>query len=66
MLSGKIVSDGHQRVLPYLAAFVQLQQDPAADQPELTEQQSMQECERNAAKRWLPAHMYELRPYRPV
>ncbi len=33
---------------------------------ELTEQQRKQDCERNAAKRWLPAHSDELRPYRPV
>ena len=45
--------------------FVQPQQDPAADQPGLSEEQRKQDCERNAAKRWLPAHSDELRPYRP-
>lgn len=66
MLSATVVADGHQRVLPLMPAFVQPQQDPAADRPELSEAQRKQDCERNAAKRWLPAHTDELRPYRPV
>lgn len=66
MLSATVVADGHQRVLPLMPVFVQPQQDPAADQPELSEELRKQDCERNAAKRWLPAHSAELRPYRPV
>lgn len=66
MLSATVVADGHSRVLPLMPEFVQPQQDPAADQPELTEEQRKQDCERNAAKRWLPAHIDELRPCRPV
>ncbi len=66
MLSATVVADGHNRVLPLMPEFVQPQQDPAADQPELSEEQRQQDCERNAAKRWLPAHSAELRPYRPV
>ncbi len=66
MLSATVVAAGHNRVLPLMPEFVQPQQDPAASQPELSEDQRKQDCERNAAKRWLPAHSDELRPYRPV
>ena len=66
MLSATVVADGHQRVLPLMPVFVQPQRDPAADRPELSEEQRKQDCERNAAKRWLPAHIDELRSYRPV
>ena len=66
MLAATVVADGHNRVLPLMPEFVQPQQDPAADQPGLSEEQRKQDCERNAAKRWLPAHSDELRPYRPV
>ena len=66
MLAATVVADGHSRVLPLMPEFVQPQQDPAADRPELTEEERKQDCERNAAKRWLPAHIDELRPYRPV
>ena len=66
MLSATVVADGHSLVLPLMPEFVQPQQDPGADQPELSEEQRKQDCERNAAKRWLPAHIDELRPYRPV
>ncbi len=66
MLSATVVADGHNRVIPLMPAFVEPQQDPSAQRPELTEQQRKQDCERNAAKRWLPAHVDELRPYRPV
>lgn len=66
MLSATVVADGHQRVLPLMPVFVQPQQDPAADRPELSEELRKQDCERNAAKRWLRAHSTELRPYRPV
>ena len=66
MLSATVVADGHSRVLPLMPEFVQPQQDPAASQPELTEAARKQDCERNAAKRWIPAHSAELRAYRPV
>ncbi len=66
MLSATVLADGHKRVIPLLPECVQPQQDPAAQRPELTEEQRQQDCERNAAKRWLPAHSDELRPYRPV
>ena len=64
MLSATVVADGHNRVLPLMPEFVQ--QDPAANLPELSEEQRQQDCERNAATRWPPAHIDELRPYRPV
>ena len=57
MLSASIVADGHNRVLPLMPQFVQPQQDPAAKQPELPAEERKQDCERNAAKRWLPAHL---------
>jgi hypothetical protein len=66
MLSASIVADGHNRVLPLMPQFVQPQQDPAAQQPELSADERKQDCERNAAKRWLPAHLPALLPYRPV
>ena len=66
MLSATVVADSHNRVIPLMPEFVQPQQDPAAQRPELTEDQRKQDCERNAAQRWLPAHIDELRPYRPV
>lgn len=66
MLSASVVADGHNRVLPLMPEFVQPQQDPAAGRPELTEEARKQDCERNAAKRWLHDHSEELRPYRPV
>ena len=66
MLSASVVAAGHNRVLPLMGEFVQPQQDPAAGRPELTEQARKQDCERNAAKRWLHDHSEELRPYRPV
>ena len=40
--------------------------NPAAGRPELSEQTRKQDCERNAAQRWIPDHSDELRPYRPV
>ncbi len=66
MLSATVVADGHNRVIPLMPEFVQPQQDPSAKRPELTEKRRKQDCERNAAKRWLPAHIDELQPYRPV
>ncbi len=66
MLAATVVADGHKRVLPLLPLFVQPQHDPAANRPDRTEDQRKQDCERNAAKRWLPAHIPHLRAYRPV
>ena len=66
MLSATLVADGHNRVLPLVPEFVQPQHDPAACQPDLTDQQRKQDCECNAAKRWLDSNMPALLPYRPV
>ena len=66
MLSATVVADGHNRVLPLMPLCVQPQHDPAANRPDLTEDQRKQDCERNAAKRWLPAQLPALRAYRPV
>ena len=59
MLSATVVADGHNRILPLMPLFVQPQHDSAAPQPE---GQRKQDCERNAAKRWLPAHIPALLP----
>ena len=66
MLSATVVADGHNRVIPLMPEFVQPQHDPAAHQPDLPEQQRKQDCECNAAKRWLDAHLPALLPCRPV
>lgn len=66
MVSATLVADGHRRVLPLMPEFVQPQHDPAAQQPDLPEPERKQDCERNAAKRWLDSHLSALRTYRPV
>ena len=63
MLAATVVADGHNRALPLLPHFVQPQHNPHDNR---THEERKQDCERNAAKRWLPAHSDELRPYRPV
>ena len=66
MLAATVVADGHNRVIPLMPEFVQPQHDPAASQPELSEQQRKQDCECNAAKRWLDSHLPALLSHRPV
>ena len=66
MLSATVVADGHNRVLPLMPEFVQPQHNPAASQPDLTEQQRKQGCECNAAKRWLDSNLPALLPRQPV
>ena len=66
MLSASVVADGHNRLLPMMGEFVPPKQDAAASRPELPAESRKQDCERNAAQRWLPDHSEELRPYRPV
>lgn len=66
MLAAAVVADGHSRVLPLMPEFVQPRNDPAASQPDLPEKQRKQDCERNAAKRWLRSHLPALLPYRPL
>jgi hypothetical protein len=55
MLAATIVAPGHSLVLPLMPEFI-APQDGAAKQ----------DCERNAAKRWLAAHAERVRPLRPV
>ena len=45
MLSATVVADSHNRVIPLMPEFVQPQQDPAAQRPELTEDQRKQDGE---------------------
>jgi len=55
MLAGAIVAPGHAMVLPLMPEFI-APQDGA----------EKQDCERNAAKRWLTAHAERFRTLRPV
>ena len=55
MLAAAIVAPGHGRVLPLMPEFV-----ANVDGAE------KQDCERNAAKRWLAAHGGRVKPLRPV
>ena len=63
MLSATIVADGHNRVLPLMPHFVQPQHNPRDGRSDADRKQ---DCERNAAKRWLPAYSDQLRPFRPI
>ena len=63
MLAATIVADGHNHALPLMPHFVQPQHNPNDNR---TRAQRKQDCERNAAKRWLPAYSASLRPYRPL
>lgn len=54
-LGASIVAPGHKQVLPLPPEFI-VPQDGAAKQ----------DCERNAAKRWLARHGPVMKPYRPV
>ena len=45
-----------------MPAFVRPQQNPAASQPELSEEQRKQDCEHTTAKPWLPRHIDALLP----
>ena len=55
MLAAMIVAPGHNMVLPLMPEFI-TSQDGA----------EKQDCERNAAKRWLSAHGKRVRDLRPV
>ena len=63
MLAATVVADGHNRALPLLPHCVQPQHNPHDGR---SDKERKQDCERHAAKRWLPAHSDELRPFRPV
>ena len=66
MVCPAVVADGHNRVIPLMPAFIGAQSDPAAADPELDEQSRKQDCERNAAKRWISKHANDFQLYRPV
>src|SRR4051812_7938402 len=55
MLAGTVVAPGHAMALPMMPEFI-APQDGAAKQ----------DCERNAAKRWLAAHAKRLLDLRPI
>jgi hypothetical protein len=55
MLAATIVAPGHNMVLPLMPEFIV--------KPDGVEKQ---DCERNAAKRWLAAHFERVKPLRPV
>ena len=63
MLAAAIVADGHNRALPLLPHFVQPQHNPHDGR---SDDERKQDCACNAAKRWLPAYIDLLRPYRPI
>jgi hypothetical protein len=55
MLAATIVAPGHNVVLPLMPEFI-VKPDGA----------EKQDCERNAAKRWLIAHFERVKPLRPI
>src|SRR5271154_7159142 len=55
MLAATIVAPGHNLVLPLMPEFI-VKPDGA----------EKQDCERNAAKRWLIAHLERVKPLRPI
>ena len=55
MLAATIVAPGHNMVLPLMPEFI-VKPDGA----------EKQDCERNAAKRWLAAHGERVKPLRPI
>ncbi len=55
MLAATLVAPGHNMVLPLMPEFIA--------KPDGAEKQ---DCERNAAKRWLVAHAERVKPLRPV
>jgi hypothetical protein len=54
-LGASIVAPGHNQALPLMPEFI-VPQDGA----------EKQDCERNAAKRWLARHAPTIQPYRPI
>ena len=64
MLGAAVVADGHNLALPLAPEFIQPQDDPG--EAGSTPEERKQDCESNAAKRWLSKHIHELRPFRAV
>ena len=63
LLAATIVADGHNRALPLMPLCVQPQHNPNDGR---SDEERKQDCECNAAKRWLPAYLDLLRPFRPI
>ena len=55
MVAAAVVADGHSRALPLMPEFVPPQSDPAADTA-IGNARQKQDCEHNAAKRWIGKH----------
>ena len=66
MVCPAVVADGHNRVLPLMPAFIQPRHDPAASDTDLSGQARKQDCERNAAKRWISRYLNNLGTYLPI
>ena len=49
-----------------MAEFIQPRHDPAASDTDLSGSRQKQDCERNAAKRWISLYLHYLAAYRPV
>ena len=63
MLAAVVVAPGHNRVLPLMPEFVRTQDDPGDKR---SVQRRKQDCEINAAKRWLTKWGARMARYRPV
>ena len=66
MVCPAVVAAGHNRVIPLMAEFIQPRHDPAASDTDLSGSRQKQDCERNAAKRWISLYLHYLAAYRPV
>ena len=66
MVRPAVAADGCNRVVPLMPEFIRPRHDPAARDTELSGQRQKQDCERNAAKRWIGKHADDLQPFRPV
>lgn len=63
MLAAVVVAPGHNRVLPLMPEFVRVQDDPGDKR---SVEHRKQDCEINAAKRWLVKWGARMARYRPV
>ena len=66
MVCPAVVADGHNRVIPLMAEFIQPRHDRAAGDTALSGSRQKQDCERNTAKRWISNYLHDLDAYRPV
>ena len=66
MLRPAVAAAGHNRGIPFIPEFIQPRHDPAAGHADLSGQRRKQDCERNAAKRWIASYLHDSDPCRPV